>query len=278
MCGGKGRLYAEAFGDALHRCSTCALIYRFPYPDRAEMVRRHQSESYAQHPYFAAGNDAAAGDGFNLHHVFLSLLLKYLPKGSKVLDVGAGTGDFVELGSSAFAMDAIEPSPYLAEQVRRRSRGEVFQGAFEEYAPAVPYDGVLLMDMIEHAADPRALLRQAAAVLKPGGLLFVCTVDSRSLLYSFGPLAWRASGVSRKAKYVLHRIFCEQHNWYFNRRVLSQVVQEAGFEIVEHQGYEFPLERLRENPIIVAGLRVIYALQGILGANTEQYLLARKRA
>lgn len=278
MCGATGKWYVEAFGDQLHRCQSCALIYRFPYPEQAEMVRRHQTESYSQHPYFSAGADAAAGEGFSLHHVFLSLIEKHLPRGSRVLDVGAGTGDFVELGSSVFAMDAVEPSPFLAEQVRRRSRGEVFQGAFEEFSPAVPYDGVLLMDIIEHAADPRALLRQAAAVLKPGGILFVCTVDSRALLYAFGPLAWRASGLSTKAKYVLHRIFCEQHNWYFNRRVLAEVVREAGFDIVEHQGYEFPLERLRENPIIVAGLRVIYAFQQLLGANTEQYLLARKRA
>jgi 2-polyprenyl-3-methyl-5-hydroxy-6-metoxy-1,4-benzoquinol methylase len=271
-------MYVEAFGDALHRCGSCALIYRFPYPDRAEMVRRHQTESYAQHPYFAAGEDASAGGGFSLHRFFLSQLEKHLPRGSRVLDVGAGTGDFVELGASAFTMDAVEPSPYLAERIRRRVRSEVFEGAFEDFSPAEPYDAVLLMDIIEHAADPRALLRQAATVLKRDGLLFICTVDSRALLYGLGPLTWRASRMSSRANYVLHRIFCQQHNWYFNRRVLAELVQEAGFTIVEHQGYEFPLERLRENPVIVAGLRVIYRIQQMMGANTEQYLLARKAA
>jgi len=278
-CGGAGRLYVEAFGDALHRCGACGLIYLFPFPDQGEMIRRHQTEAYAAHPYFSAGDAAAATrEGFGLHHRFLALLERHLAPGSRVLDVGAGTGDFVELGSRTFRMSAVEPSPILAERIRGRAVCNVFEGAFEDFTPVEPFDAVLLMDMIEHAADPRALLRHAAGVLKPGGLLFVCTVDSRALLYRLGPVTWRASRVSGAARYVLHRIFCQQHNWYFNRGVLERVVGDAGFSVLAHEGYEFPLDRLRESPIIVAGLRAIYGAQKLLGANSEQYLLARKPA
>ena len=277
MCGARGRLYVEAFGDALHRCRSCALIYLFPYPDMGEMIRRHQTEAYARHPYFTAGGDAAAGhNGFALHRRFLSLLSGHVTPGSRVLDVGAGTGDFVELASGTFQMCAVEPSPYLAEQIRRRAGCSVFEGAFEDFSPPEPFDAVLLFDIIEHAADPRRLVRQAAAVLKPGGVLFVCTVDSRALLYRLGPAVWHAARVSSHARYVLHRIFCQQHNWYFNRLVLDRVVRAAGFELVEHRGYEFPLARLRERRIVLAGLRAIYVAQQLLGATTEQYLLARK--
>ena len=279
MCGAAGRLYVEAFGDALHRCSACALIYLFPFPQQADMIERHQTEAYAAHPYFAAGDDAAATrEGFGLHRRFLSLLERYVPAGSRVLDVGAGTGEFVELASARFRMSAVEPSPFLAARIRRRTACDVYEGAFEDLVPAEPFDAVLMMDMIEHAADPRGLLRHAAAVLKPGGLLFVCTVDSRALLYRLGPATWRASRVSAAARYVLHRIFCQQHNWYFNRRVLGQVVRDAGFNVLEHQGYEFPLDRLRENPIVIAGLRAVYVAHTLLGANSEQYLLAKKPA
>lgn len=279
MCASPGRLYTEAFGDTLHRCSACRLIYLFPFPDKDTMIRRHQTEAYAQHPYFAAGEAAAAAtDGFALHRRFLSLLTRDLPPRARVLDVGAGTGDFIELASAAFEMTAIEPSPYLAERIRKRTPCRVFEGAFEDFVPERPYDAVLLMDMIEHTADPRGLLRHAANALKPGGILFVCTVDSRALLYRLGRIAWRASAVSGTAKYVLHRIFCQQHNWYPNRPVLGQLAREAGFAIVDHQGYEFPLDRLRESPWLVAGLRLVYGAQKLLGARSEQYLLARKPA
>ena len=277
MCGAGGTLYVEAFGDALHRCGSCGLIYLFPYPDLDEMIRRHQTEAYASHPYFTAGGDASAGNnGFALHRWYLSLLSGHLQAGSRVLDVGAGTGDFVELASRTFRMTAVEPSSYLAERIRRRADCDVFEGAFEDFSPAEAFDAVLLIDIIEHAADPRRLVRHAAAVLRPGGILFVCTVDSRALLYRLGPAVWRASRVSSHARYVLHRIFCQQHNWYFNRGVLDRVVRGAGFDLVEHRGYEFPLARLRESRIVLAGLRTIYAAQQVLGARTEQYLLARK--
>jgi 2-polyprenyl-3-methyl-5-hydroxy-6-metoxy-1,4-benzoquinol methylase len=190
MCGSPGVLFVEAFGDALHRCGTCALVYLFPYPDKAEMVRRHQSEAYARHPYFAAGDDAAATrNGFGLHRWFLTLLQAHVPPGSRVLDVGAGTGDFVEFGSSAFRMSAVEPSPYLAERIRHRVAADVFEGPFEDFTAPECFDAVLLMDIIEHAADPRALLSQAREVLKPGGVLFICTVDSCALLYRLGRIA-----------------------------------------------------------------------------------------
>jgi hypothetical protein len=60
--------------------------------------------------------------------------------------------------------------------------------------------------------------------------------------------------------------------------VLGQVVRDAGFAAIEHQGYEFPLDRLRESPVVVAGLRAVYLAQRLLGANTEQYVIARKPA
>jgi 2-polyprenyl-3-methyl-5-hydroxy-6-metoxy-1,4-benzoquinol methylase len=277
MCGAAGSLYVEAFGDALHRCGGCRLIYLFPYPDKNAMVARHQTEAYASHPYFAAGDAvAAAPAGFGLHNWFLSLLAPYVRPGSRVLDVGAGTGDFVKAASSVYRMSAVEPSPFLADRIRRRGGCEVFEGAFEDFTPAEPFDAVLLMDMIEHAADPRQLVRHVAGVLRPGGILFVCTVDSHALLYSLGRMAWLASKASSTADYVLHRVYCQQHNWYFNRRVLDRVVRDAGFDVVEHRGYEFPLDRLRESPLIVAGLRGVYLAQRALGANTEQYLIARK--
>jgi len=279
LCGAAGRLYVEAFGDALHRCGSCGLIYLFPHPDQAEMVRRHQSKEYALHPYFAAGDDAAATrNGFGLHRWFLSLLAPHVGRGSRVLDVGAGTGDFVESASTVYRMSAVEPSPFLAERIRRRGAYDVFEGAFEDFSPADPYDAVLLMDMIEHAADPRRLLRHVREVLRPGGILFVCTVDSRALLYGLGRILGRVSHISKTAHYLVHRVYCQQHNWYFNRAALGQVVGEAGFTVLDHQGYEFPLDRLRENPAVVAGLRGVYAVQRLLGANTEQYLIARSPA
>ena len=200
------------------------------------------------------------------------------PKDARLLDVGAGTGDFLKLAASHFAVAAVEPSEHLARRLGERIQCPLHVGPFETYTPAEKFDAIVMIDIIEHAADPRGLLNHARDLLKPGGLLFIATVDSQSLLYRMSPLIWRASAFSQKAAYVLRRIYCYQHNWYFNRAVLGSIVSRAGFNVVEHRGYEFPLNRLRESAVILLGLRAIYAAQAVWGANTEQYLLAARPA
>jgi 2-polyprenyl-3-methyl-5-hydroxy-6-metoxy-1,4-benzoquinol methylase len=266
----------EVFGAPLYRCAACRLIFPYPFPSREEMVRRHQSEEYAAHPYFSAGEALADGDGLAFHQCLLAALLQHLPGGGRLLDIGAGTGDFLRLAATRFDVAGVEPSSHLAQRIRERLSCPLHVGPFETYQPDTPFDVVTMMDIIEHAADPRALVRHAFEVLKPGGLLFVCTVDSRALLYGLSPIIWRLSAASSMLGYLLRRIYCYQHNWYFNRDVLRATVETAGFRVLDHQGYEFPLDRLRENAVVIAGLRAIYAIQHLLGANTEQYLLAAR--
>jgi 2-polyprenyl-3-methyl-5-hydroxy-6-metoxy-1,4-benzoquinol methylase len=277
-CGGKSGQIVEVFELPLYECEDCRLIFPFPYPSQDEMVRRHQSEEYAAHPYFAAGEAAADEAGLGFHHQAAKELAGRLPSGSRLLDVGAGTGDFLKIASSHFSVAAVEPSEHLARRLVERIQCPLHVGPFETYQPAEPFDAIVMIDIIEHVADPRGLLAHARRLLKPGGLLFIATVDSQSLLYRMTPLIWHLASMSRQAGYVLRRIYCYQHNWYFNRRVLNSVVQQSGFEVVDHRGYEFPLTRLRESPVILLGLRAIYGMQAILGANTEQWLLASPSA
>lgn len=277
-CGGKSGQIVEVFELPLYECEDCRLVFPFPYPSQDDMVRRHQSEEYAAHPYFAAGEAAADEHGLDFHHQVVRVLEDRLPAGSRLLDVGAGTGDFLKIASSHFSVAGVEPSVHLARRLAERIQCPLHVGPFETYTPAEPFDAIVMIDIVEHVADPRGLLAHARGLLKPGGLLFVATVDSQSLLYRMSPLIWRLAAISRQAAYVLRRIYCYQHNWYFNRRVLNSVVKQSGFEVLEQHGYEFPLKRLRESAVILFGLRAIYAMQSIWGANTEQWLIASRPA
>lgn len=253
------------------------MVFLYPFPDQQEMIRRHSSREYADHPYFIAGEELADVSGNKLHRLLLEELKQRLPSDAHILDVGAGSGDFIGYASKYFTnIQGIEPSAYLSERARARTGKEIFNVAFEDFPKKNEYDAVILMDIIEHTADPKALLSKASEVLKPGGLLFVCTVDSNSLLYLLSPLVYVASSFVGKAKYILERIYCYQHNWYFNRKVLRGLLENSQFEVIVQNGYEFPLERLKESPVILWGLRLVYFLHQLLGMKTEQYILAKK--
>ena len=102
-----------------------------------------------------------------------------------VLDVGCGGGLLSEaLAKSGAQVTAIDLAPDLikvAKLHRLESGVEVdyrLQPA-EALAEEMPgaFDAVTCMEMLEHVPDPAAILSACATLLKPGGQLFVSTLN-----------------------------------------------------------------------------------------------------
>ncbi|WP_210441254.1 class I SAM-dependent methyltransferase [Nocardioides xinjiangensis] len=100
-------------------------------------------------------------------------LLDDLPPGSRLLDVGCGTGTLVQSARAA-GHDAlgVEPDPEMAAMARARTGPdcEVAVGAL----PDLPYaddgfDAVTAGFVLNHVDDPRAGARELARVAAPGG-------------------------------------------------------------------------------------------------------------
>ncbi|HET8644478.1 MAG TPA: class I SAM-dependent methyltransferase, partial [Vicinamibacteria bacterium] len=111
--------------------------------------------------------------------------------GRRVLDVGAGLGATARLlASSSQRWTCLEPDASLARQlVEAVARGElppqceVVQAFVRDLPGAAGYHTVLYVDVLEHIADDRAELEQAAHQLAPGGHLVVLA-PAHGFLYS----------------------------------------------------------------------------------------------
>jgi 2-polyprenyl-6-hydroxyphenyl methylase/3-demethylubiquinone-9 3-methyltransferase len=104
----------------------------------------------------------------------------------KILDVGCGAGFLARgLNSAGYDVHALD----LSGESLRVSRGEdAGVRHLRGDALRLPYmdgsfDAVACMDFLEHVEDPAVVVREAARVLKPGGLFFFHT-------FSRNPLAW----------------------------------------------------------------------------------------
>lgn len=105
------------------------------------------------------------------------------PGARTVLDVGAAAGLLVKLARDQ-GLDArgVEPSHDLVAAARRLHGVELIQGTLpHEQLLGARFDIVFLADVIEHVPDPVALLREARALVAPGGVLLVVTPDAGSL-------------------------------------------------------------------------------------------------
>ena len=105
--------------------------------------------------------------------------------GSAVLDVGCGGGLLSEAMAAAGAtVTGIDLAPELLKVARLHgleSRVKVTyqQIAVEDLAAEQPgtFDAVTCMEMLEHVPDPASILSACATLLKPGGRLFVSTLN-----------------------------------------------------------------------------------------------------
>ena len=99
-----------------------------------------------------------------------------LAKGSRVLEVGCGTGKLTEsLVAHQLNVDAVDPGPRMIEQAKRRVGGSddvrFHIGRFEDAAlPEASFDALFSATAF-HWVDPRIGWTKAASHLRPDGLL-----------------------------------------------------------------------------------------------------------
>jgi 2-polyprenyl-6-hydroxyphenyl methylase / 3-demethylubiquinone-9 3-methyltransferase len=103
-----------------------------------------------------------------------------LPSSSKVLDMGCGAGflthELTNLGHEVTGVDLSEESLKIARQLDPKGnyiRADVTKVPL----PAMSFDAVCAMDLLEHVENPQAVIQEAARLLKPGGLFFFHTFN-----------------------------------------------------------------------------------------------------
>lgn len=130
--------------------------------------------------------------------------------GLLVLDVGCGAGlaseALARAGKSVVGLDRAT-SALAAARAHAAAGGLAItyrEGGVEEVADLPPFDAVVALEVVEHVADVEAFLVDALSVLRPGGRLFLSTLNrtTKSLLIAkFG------------AEYLARLLPVGTHDW-----------------------------------------------------------------
>ena len=165
--------------------------------------------------------------------------------GKAVLDVGCGGGILTESmarrGAAVTGIDLAEKSLRVAQLHRLESGVEVTYRCVsaEALATEAPgsFDVVTCMEMLEHVPDPASTIRACAALLRPGGWLFVSTINRN-------PKAFMLAIVG--AEYLLRLLPRGTHDYhrFLKPSEIAQAARAAGLDVVRMSGMTYnPLTR-----------------------------------
>ncbi len=160
-------------------------------------------------------------------------------EGLSLLDIGCGGGLLSEpmarLGFAVTGADASDKNIGTARAHAAQTGLAIdYRATSAEVlaAEGKSFDVVLNMEVVEHVADVAAYLAACAALVKPGGLTFVATLNK-----TLKSLALAKIG----AEYVLNWLPRGTHDW--NRFIppaeLQKSLQESGLTILKVQGISF---------------------------------------
>jgi 2-polyprenyl-6-hydroxyphenyl methylase/3-demethylubiquinone-9 3-methyltransferase len=178
---------------------------------------------------------------FILEHAALNQQLNQ----QRVLDVGCGGGILTEaLARTGAATSGIDLAASSLATARLHAESESLTIDYrlipvEELATSEParFDIVTCMEMLEHVPDPATIIQACATLLKPGGWLFLSTLNRT-------PKAFALAIVG--AEYLTGMIPRGTHDWnkFIRPAELATWLRAAGMDVVAQQGLHYnPLNR-----------------------------------
>lgn len=187
---------------------------------------------------------------------------RFALRGARVLDVGCGGGLLSEaLAREGAKVTAIDLSKELIDiarlhllDVRQQEPGlsvDYRLCAIEALAEAEPasFDAITCMEMLEHVPDPQSILQACSRLLKPGGVLFLSTLNRT-------PAAFALAIVG--AEYIANLLPKGTHDYrqFIRPAELARGLRDAGFSVDDVSGLHY--DPIRRSAKVAAGTSVNY--------------------
>lgn len=204
------------------QCANCSLVYLNPRPDWSEFARIYQANYHA----FDFSEQEFGFVYIVRRRLEAKRLLNWcrdLPENARIIDVGCGDGFHLELlqdfGNKTWTLEGVDANARAASIAEKKGL-KVHCGLVENLdLTQNTYDLLILIQTIEHIADPPQLLREVRSLLRAGERVVIVTDNTDSPDFN----------LSKKRFWGGYHF--PRHWNLFNKKTIRHLAEKTGLEV-----------------------------------------------
>jgi len=193
-----------------------------PQPPISELAKYYETEEYISH------TDTKRNLFEKVYHLVREYAIKNKvtlinieqAKGS-LLDVGCGTGDFINAAkNNGWNVTGIEPNEKARALANTKTDNKVFDILKLESLPAESFDIISLWHVFEHLPELENHIQIFKKLLKPNGSLIIAVPNHKSYDANYYKEFWAAYDVPR-------------HLWHFSQNSIKRLFDKFQMNVIK---------------------------------------------
>ena len=205
------------------------LLMTSPKPKEKDLGKYYESENYISH---TDSKKSVVDVVYQIVRNYtlkkkLTLINSFQTEEKKILDIGAGTGDFLKICSdNSWTVTGIEPNESargIASEKSGKKGGRFFetvQDLKKEENVFLGFDVITMWHVLEHVPNLDETIFNLKKLLKPEGVIIVAVPNFKSFDASYYKAHWAAYDVPR-------------HLWHFSQTAIRRLFFFQGMEVVK---------------------------------------------
>jgi 2-polyprenyl-3-methyl-5-hydroxy-6-metoxy-1,4-benzoquinol methylase len=209
-------------------CGTCDFTFTNPRPLNENLGDYYKSEMYISHTNNTKGVFNWMYQNVRNYTIGTKVsLLKSIKKTGTHLDIGCGTGEFLDACKlSGFITKGIEPSELARKQAINNHGLNISSNTNLSQYTDLEFDSISMWHVLEHVTNLNETIKQLHRILKPDGKIIIAVPNHKSWDAKFYQEFWAAWDVPI-------------HLWHFSKETIEHLFKNSNFSLEKIKPMKF---------------------------------------
>ena len=203
-------------------CETCGFTFTNPRPKDEDLQKYYISNSYISHTNNKKGLFNTLYQAIRLITINRKVkLLKSMKKNGKVLDIGCGTGEFLnKCKRNGYETIGFEPSDMARKQAVKNFDIEVMKSNSFEKLESNSVSIITMWHVLEHIPDIENVLVECSRLIKDNGIIYIAVPNYLSWEAKYYKNYWAAWDTPI-------------HLWHFIEKTIKLLFKKYNLELIK---------------------------------------------